>query len=377
MSVPRGRQSRIGSFFTRSMNRMNDKVSSHKKQKQRQPPAETIILLSDSDNDDNEVEECYFVKQSKEKIGKEQTVTMETQSGKERNLSNDTSQALCASTTISLDAATLTSRDSIHNNDISSNRDSDATADDQNDDANNQSSSQSSTFSPPVNPFAKFAAVTESSASRNKRPSPIDFSQWTAPPKKKPTKSASTTTAAAANNKRVRMEDLSKDEQERVVDKWHSMVVISDDDNDGNPASSCSMEDRRWQILVAARLHARCQEGPVRQALQRLHGHLVPAHGPTLSVHLLATVDPDEWTEAIRNLQYYPTKARHIHQAARQIVRNFGGQVPERDDHLQTLTGIGPVLADLLAFVNTRHVHQARARTEIADSPQQQPTQTS
>ena len=151
------------------------------------------------------------------------------------------------------------------------------------------------------------------------------------------------------------MADLSAIEQERIIQKWHSMVVDKGNNN-------TTTEDRRFQILVAARLHARCQEGPVRQAMQNLHAKLCPAHGPKLSVELLARTDPELWMESIKNLQYYPTKARHIQRAATIIMEQFRGRVPEKEAELQKLTGIGPVLADLLAFVNTRQVHLDRQR---------------
>jgi len=165
---------------------------------------------------------------------------------------------------------------------------------------------------------------------------------------------------------------MSKDEQERIVEKWHSMVVRYNNDDNNNKnndnsnenndtASTTFMEDRRWQIFVAARLHARCQEGPVRQALQKLHEHFLTNHGcTTLSVNAVATVDPLDWMDVISNLQYYRTKAHHLHQAAKQILQAFHGQVPEGEVDLQLLMGIGPVLANLLAFVNTRRIHQER-----------------
>lgn len=158
---------------------------------------------------------------------------------------------------------------------------------------------------------------------------------------------------------------MSKDEQQRIVEKWHSMVVnYNDDDNNtknNDTASTAYMEDRRWQVFVAARLHARCQEGPVRRALQKLHEHFLTNHGcTTLSVNAMATVDPLDWMDVISNLQYYRTKAHHLQQAAKQISQTFHGQVPETKADLQSLMGIGPVLANLLAFVNTRGIHQER-----------------
>lgn len=186
------------------------------------------------------------------------------------------------------------------------------------------------------NPFARFAAASTDSAPKQS----IDLSGWVAPPRKKP--------KVVDPKKWVRMADLPHDEQERVVAKWHGLLV-------GSP-SRREVEDDRFQIFTAAQLHRRCQEGPVRQAMQALYAHF----NSTLTVERMAQADPEEWKDAISNLQYYPTKARQLQKASQDIIQNFGGKVPERDHDLQKLTGIGPVLADLLAFVNTRRVHNDR-----------------
>jgi hypothetical protein len=47
-------------------------------------------------------------------------------------------------------------------------------------------------------------------------------------------------------------------------------------------------------------------------------------------------------------------------QSAQEIQTQFGGEVPEAQLHLQMLTGIGPVMGDLLAFVNTPVMHLSR-----------------
>ena len=134
------------------------------------------------------------------------------------------------------------------------------------------------------------------------------------------------------------------------------MIVDIGDSNH----TKLTLEDRRFQIFVAARLHARCQDGPVRLAMKRLYQRLCPTHGETLAAPLVARLEPDIWMDAIQNLQYYPTKARHLHKAANEILTNFSGKVPETERELKTLTGIGPVLADLLAFVNTTALHRSR-----------------
>jgi endonuclease-3 len=104
---------------------------------------------------------------------------------------------------------------------------------------------------------------------------------------------------------------------------------------------------------VAARLHAQCQEAAVRKALQALH-QVCQGH---LSVDQIAAANPDDLAAAMTNLQYYNVKAKHLVQSAQEIQSQFGGEVPEDETQLRKLIGIGPVMGDLLAFVNTRAMH--------------------
>ncbi len=139
----------------------------------------------------------------------------------------------------------------------------------------------------------------------------------------------------------VPMRSISQEEQERVTKKWHSLA---------DP--SAPLETRRFQVLVAARLHARCQEVSVRKAMAVLREAF-----PELTVSTVAKADPDVLAHYITNLQYYNTKAQQIVKAAREIQVNFNGIVPEDEISLLKITGVGKVFADLLAFVNTRKVH--------------------
>lgn len=142
----------------------------------------------------------------------------------------------------------------------------------------------------------------------------------------------------------VKMRDLPPDERERVVAKWHSMA---------DP--SAPLEVRRFQVFVAARLHAQCREITVRQAVDRLRHVLVDAGG--LTVEGVAGAAAEDLVPALASLQYHSVKAAHLIQASQAILAQFRGQVPEREAELRQLPGIGPVFADLLAFVNTRQSH--------------------
>jgi endonuclease III len=139
----------------------------------------------------------------------------------------------------------------------------------------------------------------------------------------------------------IRMVDCSKDEQERIVQKWHSLAD-----------SSAPLETRRFQVLVAARLHARCQEPVVRKCMDALRQEYAPLDAATLS-----RADPEKLAITLSSLQYYNVKAKHCVTAANQVQTQFQGIVPEQESELLKITGIGPVLADVLAFVNTIEAH--------------------
>lgn len=139
----------------------------------------------------------------------------------------------------------------------------------------------------------------------------------------------------------VKIKDLAAEEQDRITKKWHSLV---------DPAAP--LEVRRFQVLVAARLHARCQEPTVRKAMKSLREAF-----NEFSVDEVAKADPEVLALYITNLQYYNVKAKQIVKAANEIKSQFSGMVPEDEHSLLQITGVGKVFSDLLAFVNTRSAH--------------------
>ena len=142
----------------------------------------------------------------------------------------------------------------------------------------------------------------------------------------------------------LKLKDVPSDEQDTIVRKWHSMA---------DP--SASLENRRYQILLAARLHARCQEPTVRKAMAVLRDLVKPEE---LSVNEIMKFDPEVLANHITNVQYYNAKAAQIVKAAHEIKSQHGGLVPEDEFSLLQITGIGKTFADLLSFVNTREAHE-------------------
>ena len=188
-----------------------------------------------------------------------------------------------------------------------------------------------------------------------------------------PTKEAGKKKAKAKTGDWVRMKDFSPEEQAKIVRKWHGLID-----------ETASMEDKRFQVFVAARLHARCQEAQVRKAMIKLRAYFAsdPAaidgnenqqeSPPSLSVHSMASADPEALLPAISNLQYHNTKAKQLVKAAQEIRTRYGGKVPKSEHSLKQITGIGPMIADLLAFVNTEAKHLEAATTSAATTTVQE-----
>jgi endonuclease III-like uncharacterized protein len=199
-----------------------------------------------------------------------------------------------------------------------------------------KSREQTITSTKAQNPFACFAfQATSSLPPPKKKARPTN---WVMPEIKAAAK------CKPSSNKEcewVKLKDLPAEDQQRVTKKWQSMA---------DPHAS--LEVRRFQVLVAARLHARCQEPSVRKAMASLREALVE-----LSVDEVAEADPEGLAQLITNLQFYNAKAKQIVKAAQEVKSRFGGVVPEDEHSLLQITGIGKIFADLLAFVNTRSAY--------------------
>lgn len=141
----------------------------------------------------------------------------------------------------------------------------------------------------------------------------------------------------------ISVKELPEYKKLELIAKWHSFT---------NPLT-CDIEEKRFQLFVAARLHARCQDGPVRKAMNCLYATICP-----FTVQAIAATDPDLIASCISNLQFQYVKSHQIVKASQVVISSYGGVVPENETDLKALPGIGPVFADLLSSINTREIHQ-------------------
>ena len=140
-------------------------------------------------------------------------------------------------------------------------------------------------------------------------------------------------------------------------------------------------EDSRedpFQVLIATMLSAQTKDAVTEAASARLFR---VAHRPDA----LARLRVSRIERLIFPVSFYRTKARHVKEASRQILRRFGGVVPAGIDDLLTLPGVGRKTATLVLILShgsrdhicvDTHVHRIAnrlgwVRTKTPDETEQ------
>ena len=108
------------------------------------------------------------------------------------------------------------------------------------------------------------------------------------------------------------------------------------------PGAECSLETASaFQLLVATRLSAQCTDARVNLVTPALF-----ARWPDAAA--MAEAEVSEVEEVIRPCGFYHQKARDIVGAARMLVAEFGGVVPDEIEVLVRLPGVGRKTANLI-----------------------------
>lgn len=100
-----------------------------------------------------------------------------------------------------------------------------------------------------------------------------------------------------------------------------------------------------FRVLIATLLSAQTKDAVTAAASARL---FKIAHTPKTTAAL--TVSRIE--RLIYPVSFYRTKARHVKQACRQILDDFGGVVPRTMEELLTLAGVGRKTANLVLILS-------------------------
>lgn len=136
------------------------------------------------------------------------------------------------------------------------------------------------------------------------------------------------------------------------------------------PGAECELDYRTpWELLVATVLSAQCTDERVNRVTPELFRRWP---GPAE----LAAAPLAELEEVVRPTGFFRAKARNLREAARCLVAEHGGELPDRLDALTGLPGVGRKTAKVVlgeAFgvaagiaVDT-HVHRLARRMGLAD----------
>ncbi len=122
-------------------------------------------------------------------------------------------------------------------------------------------------------------------------------------------------------------------------------------------------ENTAYKVLISTILSARTKDSTTITILPRLF-----AAAPT--AQSLARLPVEKIEKLIFPVGFYRTKARHLKAVGAQLVRDFGGAVPQTMDELQCLPGVGRKTANIVLNVMFRvpaiavdvHVHRISNR---------------
>ncbi len=99
-----------------------------------------------------------------------------------------------------------------------------------------------------------------------------------------------------------------------------------------------------YQLMVAVILSAQCTD-------KRVNILTPPFYQRFPTVDSLARASKDEVFELIKSCSYPNNKALHLVNAAKKIVTDFGGHLPEDIQQLMTIPGVGRKTANVIAAV--------------------------
>lgn len=108
------------------------------------------------------------------------------------------------------------------------------------------------------------------------------------------------------------------------------------------PDAACTLEFREeWQLLFSAILAAQCTDARVNLVTEKMYHEW-----PELSDY--AEHSREEIETRIRSCGLYRNKAKNIQAAARMLLQDFAGKVPQSMEDLLKLPGVGRKIANLM-----------------------------
>jgi len=141
-----------------------------------------------------------------------------------------------------------------------------------------------------------------------------------------------TAKASASKNKSAAYNPLAPDRIRQIIAGLDQMY----------PGVTCALTHRNaWELLVATILSAQSTDVRVNMVTPALF-----AKYPT--VQDFAALQPEQLQPDIYSTGFFRNKAKSVVGAARKIVQDFGGKVPETMDELLTLPGVARKTANVV-----------------------------
>lgn len=135
------------------------------------------------------------------------------------------------------------------------------------------------------------------------------------------------------------------------------------------PDVKCALHhSSAWELLVATILSAQSTDANVNRVTPGLF-----AKYPT--VHDFAALRPEQLEPDVRSTGFFRNKSKSVVGAAKKIVSDFGGEVPDEMDKLLTLPGVARKTANVVlgswfsqgvGVVVDTHVHRISRRWELS-----------
>ena len=108
------------------------------------------------------------------------------------------------------------------------------------------------------------------------------------------------------------------------------------------PDATCSLDFKTpFQMVVAVMLSAQCTDERVNKTTPALFERCK-------TVQDFANIDINELEKIIHPCGFYKNKAKNIKLCAKQVLENFGGDVPDNMEDLQSLAGVGRKSANVV-----------------------------
>ena len=111
------------------------------------------------------------------------------------------------------------------------------------------------------------------------------------------------------------------------------------------PESQCALHyEKDYELMISVRLSAQCTDKRVNMTTPALFERFPDAKA-------MAAGTVEDIYHLIKSISYPNNKAKHLHEMAQKLERDFQGKVPEDMELLQTLPGVGRKTANVVMAV--------------------------